>query len=64
MMSLYLAFVYSNRPYYDEKRILCMSNICLSSRKNRLEQKVFLRLVLIVLVSTISKYASRKIIKI
>ena len=44
MMSLYLAFVYSNRPYYDEKRILCMSQYLFEvQEKNRLEQKGILK---------------------
>ena len=35
----YLAFIYANKPYYDEGRILCMSQYLFDVQKNRLEQK-------------------------
>lgn len=44
MLSFYLAFLYSNRPYYDIDRILCMSQFLFTvQQKNRLEQKGLLR---------------------
>ena len=44
MLSLYLSFVYSDRPYYDENRILCMSQfLFMVQEKNRLEQKGLLK---------------------
>lgn len=44
MMSFYLAFVYANKPYYDEERILCMSQYLFDvQKKNRLEQKGLLK---------------------
>jgi hypothetical protein len=40
MLSFYLAFLYSNRPYYDKNRILCMSKYLFEvQEKNRLAQK-------------------------
>ena len=40
MLSLYLAFIYAKRNYYDEKRILCMANFLFKiQQKNRLAQK-------------------------
>ncbi len=39
MLSFYLAFLYSNRSYYDEQRILCMSEFLYRVlEKNRLNQ--------------------------
>ena len=39
MLSLYLAFLYSNRPYYDKNRILCMCDFLFRVQQaNRLEQ--------------------------
>lgn len=44
MLSFYLAFLYSNRPYYDTERILCMSQFLFDvQQKNRLQQKGLLR---------------------
>lgn len=40
MLSLLLAFIYSNKPYYDNERILCMANFLFKiQQKNRLSQK-------------------------
>ena len=39
MLSFYLAFLYSNRPYYDDERILCMASFLFAvQQKNRLKQ--------------------------
>jgi hypothetical protein len=46
MLSFYLAFLYADRPYYNEflERILCMSKFLFDvQQKNRLEQKGLLR---------------------
>ena len=44
MMSFYLAFIYSGRPYYDVNRILCMAHYLFNvQRQNRLEQKGLLK---------------------
>lgn len=44
MLSLFLAFLYTNKPYYDHERILCMSQYLFSVQaKNRLEQKGLLK---------------------
>ena len=44
MLSFYLAFYYSSRPYYDNERILCMSQFLFTvQQKNRLQQKGLLR---------------------
>ena len=44
MLSLYLAFIYANRPYYNKDRILCMSQYLFHvQQKNRLEQKGLLK---------------------
>ena len=44
MLSFYLAFLYSNRPYYDTERILCMSQYLFDvQKKNRLQQKGLLK---------------------
>jgi len=44
MLSFWLAFLYSNRPYYDKDRILCMSNYLFEvQEKNRLAQKGVLK---------------------
>jgi hypothetical protein len=44
MLSFYLAFVYVNRPYYDENRILCMSQFLFKiQEKNRLKQSGLLK---------------------
>jgi hypothetical protein len=44
MLSFYLAFLYSNRPYYDTERILCMSQFLFTvQQKNRLQQKGLLK---------------------
>lgn len=44
MLSFWLAFLYSNRPYYDKDRILCMSNYLFKvQEQNRLAQKGLLK---------------------
>lgn len=44
MLSLYLAFLYANRQYYDHSRIYCMSQyLFLVQSKNRLQQKGVLK---------------------
>jgi hypothetical protein len=44
MLSFYLAFLYANRPYYDNDRILCMSQYLFKvQQENRLKQKGLLR---------------------
>ena len=44
MLSFYLAFIYSNRPYYDDDRILCMAHkLFVVQQKNRLKQKGLLK---------------------
>jgi hypothetical protein len=44
MLSYYFAFYYSDRPYYDCKRILCMSEYLFKvQQKNRLQQKGLLK---------------------
>jgi len=46
MLSFYLAFLYANKPYYNDflERILCMSKMLFDvQQKNRLEQKGLLR---------------------
>ena len=44
MMSFYLAFLYSNREYYDTNRILCMAQYLYEVQQhNRLKQKGLLR---------------------
>jgi hypothetical protein len=44
MLSFWLAFLYSNRPYYDKDRILCMANYLFEvQEKNRLAQKGLLK---------------------
>jgi hypothetical protein len=44
MLSFWLAFLYSNRPYYDKDRILCMANYLFEvQEKNRLAQKGVLK---------------------
>ena len=44
MLSFYLAFLYSNRPYYDDERILCMAQFLFDvQEKNRLKQKGLLK---------------------
>lgn len=44
MLSMYLAFIYADRPYYNKDRILCMSQYLFNvQEKNRLEQKGLLR---------------------
>ena len=44
MLSFYLAFIYSGRPYYDVNRILCMAHYLFNvQRQNRLEQKGLLK---------------------
>lgn len=40
MLSLYLAFVFANRNYYDTERIMCMAHFLFKiQQKNRLKQK-------------------------
>ena len=44
MLSLYLAFIYTNKPYYQVNRILCMSQYLFKvQQKNRLKQKGLLK---------------------
>ena len=44
MLSFYLAFLYTDRPYYDEERILCMCEFLFKvQQRNRLEQKGLLK---------------------
>ena len=44
LLSFYLAFLYTNRPYYDDLRILCISEFMFKvQQKNRLRQKGVLR---------------------
>tara|TARA_Y100000591_G_C21851322_1_gene711862 strand:+ start:1005 stop:2630 length:1626 start_codon:yes stop_codon:yes gene_type:complete len=44
MLSLYLAFIYTNRPYYQVNRILCMSQYLFKvQQKNRLKQQGLLK---------------------
>ena len=44
MLSFYLAFAYVNRPYYNENRIVCMSEYLFKvQEKNRLKQHGLLR---------------------
>ena len=44
MLSFYLAFLYADRPYYDNNRLLCMAKyLFLVQSKNRLEQKGLLK---------------------
>lgn len=44
MLSFYLAFIYSKRPYFDKTRILCMSKyLFIVQQKNRLSQKGLLK---------------------
>ena len=44
MLSLYLAFLYANREYYDVDRIICMAHFLFQVQKhNRLAQKGVLR---------------------
>lgn len=44
MLSFYLAFIYADRPYYDENRILCMSQFLYELRlKNRLSDSGLLK---------------------
>jgi len=55
MLSFYLAFLFTNREYYDHDRILCMSQYLFSVQaKNRLEQKGLLKRF------TISCYGKQK----
>jgi len=44
LLNLYLAFLYTNRPYFDDKRILCISELMFKvQQRNRLKQKGLLR---------------------
>tara|TARA_B100000795_G_C22799579_1_gene441132 strand:+ start:880 stop:2310 length:1431 start_codon:yes stop_codon:yes gene_type:complete len=44
MLSFYLAFLFTDRPYYNEKRILCMSHYLFKvQQENRLKQKGLLK---------------------
>ena len=44
MLSLYLAFIYTNKPYYQVNRILCMSQYLFKvQQKNRLKQQGLLK---------------------
>jgi hypothetical protein len=44
MLSFYFAFLYANKPYYDNERILCMAKFLFDvQQKNRLQQKGLLK---------------------
>jgi len=44
ILSFYLIFIYANRPYYDENRLLCLSEYLFKVQiKNRLEQRGLLK---------------------
>ena len=44
MLSFYLAFIYANRPYYDQNRIVCMSQFLFDvQQQNRLKQTGLLK---------------------
>ena len=44
MLSLYLAFLYANKSYYDPHRILCVAQYLFKVQaRNRLEQKGILK---------------------
>lgn len=44
MLNFYLAFIFTNRPYYDDERILCMAEFLYKvQERNRLQQKGLLR---------------------
>jgi len=44
LLNLYLAFLYTDRPYFDDKRILCISEYMFKvQQKNRLKQKGLLQ---------------------
>ena len=44
MLSLYLAFLYADKPYYDPHRILCIANYLFKVQaRNRLTQKGVLK---------------------
>ena len=44
MLSMYLAFLYSGRNYYDLNRLLCMANFLYKvQERNRLKQKGVLK---------------------
>ena len=44
ILSFYLAFIYTNRPYFNKERLLCMSKFLFEvEQKNRLEQKGLLQ---------------------
>jgi hypothetical protein len=44
ILSFYLIFIYANRPYYDENRLLCIAEYLFKVQlKNRLKQKGLLR---------------------
>jgi len=44
MLNFFLAFIYADRPYYDNDRILCMAQYLFEVQaKNRLEQKGLLK---------------------
>jgi hypothetical protein len=44
ILSFYLIFIYANRPYYDENRLLCIAEYLFKIQlKNRLQQKGLLR---------------------
>lgn len=44
MLSFYLSFLYTDRPYYNDDRILCMCEFLFQvQQKNRLQQKGILR---------------------
>ena len=64
MLSFYLAFLYADRLYYDEDRILCMAEqLFIVQQKNRLSQKGLLKRFSVNCFGTqknFNKYKSRK----
>ena len=44
LLNLYLAFLYTDRPYFDDKRILCISELMFKvQQRNRLKTKRFIK---------------------
>ena len=44
LLTLYLAFLYTDRPYFDDRRILCISEFMFKvQQQNRLKQKGLLK---------------------
>ena len=58
LLNLYLAFLYTDRPYFDDKRILCISELMFKvQQRNRLKQKGLLKRF------TINCYGNQKTIE-